>query len=230
MAQLKWCIVAQIAFVWLSPLCVLNAFSNRLAVNMHDDDRCDDDTGDDEIVMKKKSAAGLGKVLKLFFFKSSFVKVPSSWYLPERLAPWDGSGLYRERDWCNLCNARCICIIFALDPANCDKSVWTLVKNASTPPEVKIDARTKWTKNGILFLFLHQSEVNGEDLSPVHIGQESETLKYHEVSVRFWDLVVFFLQFILCNLLGFIWLVCDSLAVCCFGSQRIDTKKSVPDA
>ena len=164
---------------------------------------------------------------KTFFFKSSFVKVPSSWYLPERLAPWDGSGLYRERDWCNLCNARCI--IFAPHPANCDKSVWTLVKNASTP-EAKIDARTKWTKNGILFLFLHQSEVNGEDLSPVHIGQESETLKYHEVSVRFWDLVVFFLQFILCNLLGFIWLVCDSLAVCCFGSQRIDTKKSVPDA
>ena len=124
---------------------------------------------------------------------------------------------------------QCSLLIFAPDPANCDKSVWTLVKNASTP-EAKIDARTKWTKNGILFLFLHQSEVNGEDLSPVHIGQESETLKYHEVSVRFWDLVVFFLQFILCNLLGFIWLVCDSLAVCCFGSQRIDTKKSVPDA
>ena len=188
MAQLRWCIVTQIAFVWLSPLCVLNAFSNRLAVNMHDDDRCDDDAGIDEIVMKKKSAPGLGKVLKLFFFKSSFVKVPSSWYLPERLAPWDGSGLYRERDWCNLCNARCI--IFAPHPANCDKSVWTLVKNASTPPEVKIDARTKWTKNGILFLFLHQSEVNGEDLSPVHIGQESETLKYHKVAVRFWGLVV----------------------------------------
>ena len=35
MAQLKWCIVTQIAFVWLSPLCALNAFSNRLAVNMH---------------------------------------------------------------------------------------------------------------------------------------------------------------------------------------------------
>ena len=35
MAQLRWCIVTQIAFVWLSPLCVLNAFSNRLAVNMH---------------------------------------------------------------------------------------------------------------------------------------------------------------------------------------------------
>ena len=35
MDQLKWCIVTQIAFVWLSPLCVLNAFSNRLAVNMH---------------------------------------------------------------------------------------------------------------------------------------------------------------------------------------------------
>ena len=33
--------------------------------------------------------------------------------------------------------------------------------------------------------FLHQSEANGEDLSPVHIGQESETLKYHEVAVRF---------------------------------------------
>ena len=33
MAQLKWCIVTQIAFVWLSPLCALNAFSNRLAVN-----------------------------------------------------------------------------------------------------------------------------------------------------------------------------------------------------
>ena len=43
-----------------------------------DDDRCDDDAGDNEIVMKKKSAPGLGKVLKLFFFKSSFVKVPSS--------------------------------------------------------------------------------------------------------------------------------------------------------
>ena len=43
-----------------------------------DDDRCDDDAGDDEIVMKKKSAPGLGKVSKLFFFKSSFVKVPSS--------------------------------------------------------------------------------------------------------------------------------------------------------
>ena len=43
-----------------------------------DDDHCDDDASDDEIVMKKKSAAGLGKVLKLFFFKSSFVKVPSS--------------------------------------------------------------------------------------------------------------------------------------------------------
>ena len=35
MAQLRWCIVTQIAFVWLSPLCVLNAFSNRLVVNMH---------------------------------------------------------------------------------------------------------------------------------------------------------------------------------------------------
>ena len=35
MAKLGWYIVTQIAFVWLSPLCALNAFSNRLAVNMH---------------------------------------------------------------------------------------------------------------------------------------------------------------------------------------------------
>ena len=47
-----------------------NDHDDRCDYDAGDDDRCDDDAGDDEIVMKKKSAPGRGKVLKLFSSKA----------------------------------------------------------------------------------------------------------------------------------------------------------------